>query len=88
MLPPQPFGTVLDYRAFAVRVAEADVPNLEKILRSIPAAEVAAKRALGLKLASRFEWSAGSMYLSSFPATRDDPMETLMGALYQKLAIL
>ena len=84
-LPPQSFGTLLNYRAFSVRVAEVDVPRLDSILRSIPAAEVAAKRALALQLAPRLEWSAGSMYLAPFPSTRGDPMETLMGALYQKL---
>ena len=53
-----PFENVLDYSAFSVRVAEADVPRLPSILRGIPSAEVARLRA-GLSLVrSRFGYSS------------------------------
>lgn len=37
-----PFENVLNYAAFAVRVAEADLPRLPAILRAIPPERVAA----------------------------------------------
>lgn len=81
------WGTVLDWPAFSVRVAEADIPQLEDILRAIPEAEVAAKLRVAAAVGRRFEWAG--LYRYERPPAADGPSDalaTLMGALYQKAA--
>ena len=53
-----PFENVLDYSAFAVRIAEADVPRLPAILRAIPRARIAALQAGLAQVRSRFGYSS------------------------------
>ena len=53
-----PFENVLDYSAFTVRIAEADVPHLPSILRSIPSPEVSRLQANLALVRSRFGYSS------------------------------
>lgn len=53
-----PFENVLDYGAFAVRIAEADVPRLPKLLRALPADRVAKLQAGLERVRSRFGYAS------------------------------
>ena len=53
-----PFENVLHYPAFSVRVAEADLPQLPRILRAIPPDRVAELQANLRRVRSRFTYAS------------------------------
>ena len=71
-----PFENALRYEAFAVRIAEADVPSLPDILRAISPARVAQLQEALARVRSRFGYSSlahNELRLSLEPPTENTP---------------
>jgi hypothetical protein len=64
-----PFEKFLDYRKFSVKVLEKDVPNLKKILTSIPPATIRSKQDEMLKVWKAFAWNRPSQAGDAFNLT-------------------
>ena len=68
-----PFEWKLDYRSFAVRIGEADVPRLDKLTGVIPDSELELKRSELKAVWPRFVYNQ--------PAQRGDAFDTIMERL-------
>jgi hypothetical protein len=72
-----PFEGLLDYSAFAVRVAEADVEKLDDILRAVPPARKDAMRAAMRTLWTRFTYALALLRPDAWLPRPDLPRDYL-----------